>query len=123
METLQKFRRIIHTDRQTIPEFLDSKLNTHYNAFKNYEFVNIEILKLCVPRFLPIEFIDDVCDLIEIIFDDIQAVSDFETTIQFYSFLMENCGKYMELAEELELYESAQNIRKLIKLFNGQIID
>ena len=85
--------------------------------------MNIEILKLCVPRFLPIEFIDDVCDLIEIIFDDIQAVSDFETTIQFYSFLMENCGKYMELAEELELYESAQNIRKLIKLFNGQIID
>lgn len=123
METLQKFRRIIHTDRQTIPEFLDSKLNTHYNAFKNYEFVNGEILKLCVPRFLPIEFIDDVCDLIEIIFDDIQAVSDFETTIQFYSFLIENCSKYMELAEELELYESAQNIRKLIKLFNGQIID
>ena len=118
--------KMILSDRLIIPDFVDTKDGSHYEAFLKYQSINEKLIKITVRKILSLNVIIEVSNSIDDIFYEILAVqklpvdlTDFSLTLKFYGYMTGLFREYIQICEDFEEYEIANNIHVLLSVIEN----
>lgn len=108
---VKELRNTITKDCYKIPAFIDG--THHYREWKEIQFILMQLAKLTHIEFLGNDFIRDVALHINVSMGIIIAKNDTMLNLQVCDYITVKIENYLLMALDLELYEVAENFKKL----------
>ena len=110
----QTIKNIVRNDSLYIPDFIDPRIEEHHHCYKIMASgIYPIIMKMCDCNFLSHKGINDQYNYLIIHLNEIKYTSPDELYIVIYSHIMRKLDEYISYAQDLEHYETAQNLNYL----------
>jgi hypothetical protein len=109
-----QLKLLVKNDSVILPNFIDTRVPEHHQAFKLMSgHIWYSLQKCCVKKFLSYYEIDCLSDEIFIVINEIRHLSSDEIYYLIWRYVLKRTKEYESAANELEMYESAQNFNRL----------